>query len=579
MDNEELIKLCAVGDKQAIDLLYRRYGASMLRVIARYVSDGARAEDILHDGFIVILTRIDEVRQPERLEYWMGTVMKNLCIKYLSEVDVLEILENDNEVPDVPPIDDILSYEELQIIINRLPEGYRRIFKLAVLEGKSHKEIGRMLGIAPHSSSSQLHHARLLLQRMITERKRELGIITMLVLASGLWFLIHQSGMRKATDMVARTEQTETVVDSQSVETARVEAPEQSVQPDASGIVGPSAQRRSLQQGSLATVIALFGLGNASAVDTVAAIAPVATIAAPIVEVTDTAALSTPASDRTPETARKAATDTTARRSNPAPRPTAPAVPTNRRTQSTRLLKSTHIAQASGSWSVGIHGTGAAALASGGNGWKDSNNPASPGDNPNKPDSSQTVEAVRPLKVSSDMQQVATRTGDAAEHEIPLTFGFSVGKRVSSRLSVESGATYTLLRTRLNYYGGGMNIVRNVRTNYIGIPLKLNYQLFNHSAFSVYGTVGAAVDIPVGSQFTTRTDKPLNSAIVFPHLSSRIQFSMLGGLGVQYSLNPRVGFYFEPSLRYYFNNHSTMPTYWQDHPWSFSFPIGVRYTW
>lgn len=572
MDNEELIKMCAIGDKEAIAILYRRYGPSMLRVIARYVSDEARAEDILHDGFIVILTRIGEVRQPERLEFWMGTVMKNLCIKYLSEVDVLEILEDENNVPDIPPIDDILSYDELQIIINRLPEGYRRIFKLAVLEGKSHKEIGRMLGIAPHSSSSQLRHARLLLQRMITERKRELGIITMLVLASGLWMLLHQTGFRKTADIIARTEQTETVVEPRSEEPARNEAQELPGQPDASAAVGQSLKPR-----SLAAVVAPPGAGNGPAVDTVAYIDPVAAITSPSVEANDTAAATRQADNLSPESTDNAPADTTARRSNPTPRPTAPAAPVNRRYRSPRLLKSTHIAQASGSWSVGIHGTGAAALPSGGRGLF-VNDAASPGENPNKPDSSQTIEAIRPLKVSSDMQQIATRTGDA-EHEIPLSFGFSLGKRVSSRLSVESGATYTLLRTRLSYYGGGLNIVRNVRNNYIGVPLKLNYQLFSHSSFSVYGTIGATVDIPVGSQFTIRTDRPLNSAIVFPHLSSRMQFSMLGGVGVQYSLNPHVGFYFEPSLRYYFNNHSTMPTYWQDHPWSFSFPIGVRYTW
>lgn len=563
--------MCAIGDKEAIAILYRRYGPSMLRVIARYVSDEARAEDVLHDGFIVILTRIGEVRQPERLEFWMGTVMKNLCIKYLSEVDVLEILEDENNVPDIPPIDDILSYDELQIIINRLPEGYRRIFKLAVLEGKSHKEIGRMLGIAPHSSSSQLRHARLLLQRMITERKRELGIITMLVLASGLWMLLHQTGFRKTADIIARTEQTETVVEPRTAEPARNEVQELPGQPDASAAVG-----QSLKPGSLAAVVAPPGAGNGPAVDTVAYIDPVAAITSPSVEANDTAAATRQADNLSPESTDNAPADTTARRSNPTPRPTAPAAPVNRRYRSPRLLKSTHIAQASGSWSVGIHGTGAAALPSGGRDL--SVNHPSDFTPPTQPDTTQTTEQLIP-----NIQSVSSRQGTLllgeVEHEIPLAFGVNVNKRLTNQLSMESGVTYTLLRSRLNYSLNGADIVRNVRNSYIGIPLKLNYRLFSHSSFSVYGTIGAAVDIPVGSQFTTRTDRPLNSAIVFPHLSSRMQFSMLGGVGVQYSLNPHVGFYFEPSLRYYFNNHSTMPTYWQDHPWSFSFPIGVRYTW
>ena len=100
MDNSRLIQLCSEGDKEAISILYRRYGLSMARVIQRYVGHSAAAKDILHDGFLVILGRISEVRQPQKLEYWMGTVMKNLCLKYLSDMDVLEIIKNEDEIPD-----------------------------------------------------------------------------------------------------------------------------------------------------------------------------------------------------------------------------------------------------------------------------------------------------------------------------------------------------------------------------------------------------------------------------------------------------------------------------------------------
>lgn len=562
MDNEQLIRRCAVGDKEAIAILYRRYGSSMLRVISRYIADMARAEDVLHDGFIVILTRIGEVRQPDRLEFWMGTVMKNLCLKYLSEVDVLEILEDENDVPDIPPIDDILSYDELQIIINRLPEGYRRIFKLAVLEGKSHKEIGRMLGIAPHSASSQLHHARLMLQRMITERKRELGIITMLALVAGLWFMLHHDGLRKATDAIARTEQTEMVANSlETTENTDGSSAVEKLQP----VVGRSSG-----------IVPSIGTMADAADDEVEAVDP---ISATTVEEADTATVH-PTENRAAEvgdTADTVPADTAARRSKPAPKPTAPVAPLNSRTRNSRLLKSNHIAQASGSWSVGVQGIGGASLSSG-RGMLENNAVAPPSDDPSNPDTVQTVEAANILRVPSGVKQVAVRAGEA-EHEIPLTFGLTIGRRVSSRLSIESGLSYTLLRTRLKYYGGGADIVRNVRNNYIGVPLKLNYQLLERSSFAVYGTLGGAVDIPIGSQFTTRTSQPLNGDVVFPHLSSRAQFSMLGGLGIQYSISPHLGLYFEPSLRYYFNNRSSMSTYWQAHPWSFSFPIGVRYTW
>lgn len=52
MDNSRLIQLCSEGDKEAISILYRRYGPSMARVIQRYVGHSPAARDILHDGFL-----------------------------------------------------------------------------------------------------------------------------------------------------------------------------------------------------------------------------------------------------------------------------------------------------------------------------------------------------------------------------------------------------------------------------------------------------------------------------------------------------------------------------------------------
>lgn len=566
MDNSRLIQLCSEGDKEAISILYRRYGPSMARVIQRYVGHSAAAKDILHDGFLVILGRISEVRQPQKLEYWMGTVMKNLCLKYLSDMDVLEIIKNEDEIPDIPPIDDILSYEELQVIIDRLPEGYRRIFKLAVLEGKSHKEIGRMLGIAPHSASSQLYHARILLQRMIIERKRELGLITMLVLAAGLWFLLHRSGIEQIGERIARTEQTE-AVSSPSVLIEKESSTADASQPGILPSLSPSAAVGKNALPSLAAV----GNGNIAAVADSMAAVPADTVAMPELKAAVAAA----------DTVREKAAEPTGADRQKTERDTAA---TQQRYFTTPVYRShkvpetRRIARAEGVWSVGVqYGMGTQLSTSSRIQDAASNRPSDPV-GPVPSDSTQETDAKRPLAGPMPLRQQAVSIGEP-EHEIPLSFGINVGRQLTSRLSVESGLTYTLLRTRLNYHCAGTDISRNVRNSYIGIPLKLNYRMFERSSFSVYGTLGAAIDIPVGKQFTTRTSKPLKADVLFPHLSNRVQVSSLFGVGVQYSLSPRVGLYFEPSLRYYFNNHSSMPTYWQEHPWSFSFPLGVRITW
>ena len=549
MDNSRLIQLCSEGDKEAISILYRRYGPSMARVIQRYVGHSPAAKDILHDGFLVILGRISEVRQPQKLEYWMGTVMKNLCLKYLSDMDVLEIIKNEDEIPDIPPIDDILSYEELQVIIDRLPEGYRRIFKLAVLEGKSHKEIGRMLGIAPHSASSQLYHARILLQRMIIERKRELGLITMLVLAAGLWFLLHRSGIEQIGERIARTEQTE-AVSSPSVLIEKESTTADASQP---GILPSLSPSSAVGKNAVSRLVAV-GNGNIAVVADSMAAVPTDTVAMPELKAAVTAA----------DTVREKAVETTGADPQKTARDTAA---TQQRYFTTpvyryhKVPETRRITRAEGVWSVGVqYGMGTQLSTSSRMQDAASSQPS----NPVTPsDSTQETDAKRPLAGPMPLRQQAM-PADRPEHEIPLSFGINVGRQLTSRLK---------------YYCDGVHISRNVRNSYIGIPLKLNYRMFERSSFSVYGTLGAAIGIPVGKQFTIRTSKPLKADVQFPHLSNRVQVSSLFGVGVQYSLSPRVGLYFEPSLRYYFNNHSSMPTYWQEHPWSFSFPLGVRITW
>jgi RNA polymerase sigma factor (sigma-70 family) len=153
----------------------------MLKIIRQYVNDSNMAQDILHDGFLIILSHIQSLRQPERLEYWMGTIMKNLSIHSSSKIqftDIDDTLEKEMEIDTEYPF----SYDDLLSIINQLPNGYRTVFRLSVLEGKSHKEIADMLGITPHTSASQLTRAKEKLRQLIQEHMRSVGMLSLLLL-------------------------------------------------------------------------------------------------------------------------------------------------------------------------------------------------------------------------------------------------------------------------------------------------------------------------------------------------------------------------------------------------------------
>lgn len=153
----------------------------MTRVIESRVHDHEAAQDILHDGFIIALSSIASLNKPDKFESWLTTIMKNLSLQYLREAtnhisSPMTDTSDENAVEDDMGESD-LSWDELNNIIDRLPDGYNKVFRLAVLDGLSHKEIGKLLGIAPHSSSSQLFHAKAMLRRLITEYRIGIGVI------------------------------------------------------------------------------------------------------------------------------------------------------------------------------------------------------------------------------------------------------------------------------------------------------------------------------------------------------------------------------------------------------------------
>lgn len=520
MDNASLIEQCSHGSKEAMESLYCCYSRRMMRVIHRYVSDSKCAEDILHDGFVLIFTHISEVRQPDRLEFWMGTIMKNLCLNYLSSLDVMTLLDDDIELPEIPELDDILSYEELEQLINRLPIGYRTVFKLAVLEGKSHKEIGKILGISPNSSSSQLFHAKVLLRKLINERKRELGLIVIaLLVALGLSVPLFRSNDAcpdEIPEIFALTPPDSGNGDTapEDVLTAAVKVPDSAV----------SGRRMEIHELSKP--------------------------ATGVVAVADSAV-----------TSGEVHADTAQAEAVKEPVETVEPV---RREQSGRRTTYVDIprrALANAGWSVGAHytvGTQTPSFPTGNYMDHPLYNDFVSGDF-NLPDAA-------PLLPPSFNREI--------DYDLPLTFGISVSKKLASRLCFETGLSYTYMRAKVRYTT--LKAEQSVKSNFIGVPLKLSYAFYERSRFSLYATAGASVDFPVGKSVKTSFGKPYTGDIALPELKSKIEISVHGGVGLQFLLTPAVGLYVEPSVKHCFKNNATAPSYWQEHRTSVSVPIGVK---
>ncbi len=170
MTEKELIKACMREDRQSQQLLFQRYAGKMLGVCMRYARNRQEAEDILQDGFIKVFDNMHRFRFEGSFEGWIRRIMINTALKSFKKKSFKNEqigLENYQEDSCEPDIYSQLSEQELLKIIGELPDGYRVVFNLYVIEGYSHKEIGELLGIQESTSRSQLTKARKLLQQKI----------------------------------------------------------------------------------------------------------------------------------------------------------------------------------------------------------------------------------------------------------------------------------------------------------------------------------------------------------------------------------------------------------------------------
>lgn len=159
------------GSESAARDFYRAYSGFLYALCCRYVADDDAAKDVLQDCIIKILDGIGrfEYRGPGSLLAWAKRIAVNVSISYLRRRPPEEPLESWQDVAEEEPDVSAVPAELIHRMIRELPQGYRMVFNLFVLEGKSHKEIASMLGIKEDSSASQFHRAKALLAKKLKE--------------------------------------------------------------------------------------------------------------------------------------------------------------------------------------------------------------------------------------------------------------------------------------------------------------------------------------------------------------------------------------------------------------------------
>jgi RNA polymerase sigma factor (sigma-70 family) len=173
MTENEIIQGCLRNEASSQEKLYALYSRRMMTICLRYTRSRFEAEDIFHEAFIKVFKSI-HTWQGGSFEGWIRRIFVNTAInhyhqnrKYFDHVDSSHaeslLSSSDNIIAQ-------LSNQELLDMISRMPEGYKLIFNLHVIEGYNHSEIAGMLNIAEGSSKSQLSKAKTYLKKLIEDR-------------------------------------------------------------------------------------------------------------------------------------------------------------------------------------------------------------------------------------------------------------------------------------------------------------------------------------------------------------------------------------------------------------------------
>ncbi len=174
---KELIELAVKNNRQAQQMIYSKFFAKMLSVCRQYIKDVHHAEDVMITAFMKVFTNINKFQHKGSFEGWVRRIMINECIDFLrvkknffnhTAIDEVQVLSENLELE----IENF-STDDIQLLIDNLPIGYKTIFNLYAIEGFKHNEIASMLNISEGTSKSQLSHARKMLQEQVNQLKNK----------------------------------------------------------------------------------------------------------------------------------------------------------------------------------------------------------------------------------------------------------------------------------------------------------------------------------------------------------------------------------------------------------------------
>ncbi len=176
------------------------------------------------------------------------------------------------------------------------------------------------------------------------------------------------------------------------------------------------------------------------------------------------------------------------------------------------------------------------------------------------------------------LENAAQSPQTSVKHHMPVTIGFSLDWNLDKNWTLETGLNYTLLSSDIRS-GSKSYVEETQKLHYVGIPLKIRRSIWQNRWFSVYASVGGAVEKCVSGRLESVTvtnggnrTSERTSLEVDP-----LQWSVAAAAGAQVNFTSRLGLYLEPGVAYYFDDHSGVETIRKEHPFNFNLQLGLRF--
>lgn len=566
MKIEKLIERVKAGDADALKTVYETYSQRMRNVCIRITQeDEDTVSDLVQEAFIRAYYSLGKLKDSSKFGEWIVAITKNVSLRYLERKQKVQVMPfssiaDEFDVESSLASDSMLEEKELLEIINKLPSGYCKVFKMAVIEGFSHKEIAEKLGIEPHSSSSQLTRAKVMLQAMIN--KRTLALISIILICVPICkYLFWKKDTEEKRLSVANvdnakekpsanhgTELSNTKSSSVEKKVLATTTPNVKTKLPKFTVVDSICIKTDFEKDDSTNKIVIAIEKDTVSFDTVKQVMPkfeefiAKNDVAPSYKSKWQLLAMGSVGSALAQTAYKILVGNKGEDSTDGPQPSGPQMFSTWEEYSRYLQQNAH-----------------------GN-------------------MSEAEKALMEIAINNTNNINNIKNGGKiVEHEYhdkPITFGLSMTKTINRKWNVETGLQYSLLKSEFILGEDDYYVQKRQKIHYLGIPLRLSYKWFGANRWTAYTSAGIILNMPLSG----KTDEQYVTGTVIPysdswHFTPPFQWTIGTGVGLQYNFTNNWGVYLEPTFSWHIPNGSTTRTIWTEHPFTITVPFGIRFTW